>query len=218
MLVKHGRSQLKKYGCLFTCLNTRAVHIEILASLDTDSLINGLRRFICRRGVPEKIRSNNGTNFVGADRELKRAIEDWNQKKIETFLKQHGIQWVVNTPTASHHGGVWQPMVRSVRKALMITKEQVLTDESLATLMCEAEAIVNSRPITTVSDDVRDLEALTPSQLILLRNGSRLPPGEFHTKDVYRRRWRQVQYLANIFWKRWTKEYLPLLQERTKWK
>ena len=95
-----------------------------------------------------------------------------------------------------------------------ITKEQVLDDESLTTLMCEVESIVNNKPITKVSDDPKDMEALTPNHLLLLRKGPELPPGIFTRNDCYsRRKWRQVKYLADLFWKRWTRKYLPRLQE-----
>ena len=101
-------------------------------------------------------------------------------------------------------------------KALL--KEQVLDDEGLRTLMCEVESIVNGRPITKVSDDPRDYNALTPNHLLLLRGGSAMPPGAFSREDSYScRRWRQVQYLCNLFWRRWTRDYLPSLQERQKW-
>ena len=99
-----------------------------------------------------------------------------------------------------------------------ITKEQLLDDEGLNTLMCEVEAIVNGRPLTKLSDDPRDLEPLTPNHLLLLRSGSKLPPGIFTQEDCCStRRWYQVQYLANVFWRRWIREYLPSLQERQKW-
>ena len=101
-------------------------------------------------------------------------------------------------------------------KALL--NEQRLDDEGLVTLMCEAEAIVNARPLTKVSDDPRDPEALTPNHLLLLRSGPALPPGGFSKSDCYsRRRWRHVQYLADVFWRRWMREYLPSLQQRQKW-
>lgn len=101
-------------------------------------------------------------------------------------------------------------------KALM--REQVLDDEGLNTLMCEVEAIVNGRPITKLSDDPRDLEPLTPNHLLLLRAGPAVPPGTFTKYDNHgKRRWRQVQYLTDVFWRRWVREYLPSLQERQKW-
>ena len=84
--------------------------------------------------------------------------------------------------------------------------------------MCEVESIINGRPLTTISSDPRDLNPLTPNHLLLLRGGAVVPPGVFRGEDVYsKKRWRQIQYLANIFWKRWTREYLPLLQYRQKW-
>ena len=137
--VKQGRSVVKRYGCLFTCLTIRAVHIEIAQSLDTSSFISALQRFICRRGRPEVIRSDNGGNFVGAEHELSTALQQWNQSRITEFLHQTEIQWKFNTPTAFHMGGVWERMIRSVRKVpTSIVKEQLLTDEVLMTVMCEA--------------------------------------------------------------------------------
>lgn len=105
LLVRRGRSAVKRYGVLFTCLQVRAVHIEVAHSLDTDSFIHALRRFIARRGQPQRIRSDNGSNFVRGEKELREAIQDWNQQKIHDFLLAKNIEWVFNPPTGSHHGG-----------------------------------------------------------------------------------------------------------------
>ena len=217
--VKRGRSLAKRYGVIFTCLTTRAIHIEVASSLDTDSFLNALRRFVARRGNPEEIRSDNGGNFVSGEKELRKCVKDWNQDKIHQDLLQKDIKWIFNPPTASHHGGVWERCIRTIRKVMKaLLREQTLDDESLHTLMCEVEAIINGRPITKVSDDPRDNEALTPNHLLLLRAGPLLPPGKFVKEDSYtRRRWRQVQYMADVFWRRWLKEYLPILQQRHKW-
>ncbi|KAL3981342.1 small subunit ribosomal protein S12 [Sarotherodon galilaeus] len=217
--VKRGRSTVKRYGVIFTCLAIRAVHLEVAASLDTDSFINALRRFIARRGQVVELRSDNGTNFVSAERELTKAIQEWNTCKIESTLTQKGIKWIFNTPAASHHGGVWERLIKLVRRILSATlKTQNLDEESLQTFLCETEAILNSRPITTPSNDPNDLEALTPNHLLLLKARPSLPPGLFQQEDIYaRRRWRQVQYMADLFWKRWVREYLPQLQTRQKW-
>lgn len=217
--VKQGRKDVKRYGCLFTCLVIRAIHIEILHSMDTDSFINGLERFISRRGRPEVIWSDNGSNFVGAARELKEDIKSWNQHQVHQFLLQKEITWKFNPPTASHMGGAWERQIRTVRKVLgALLKEQNLHDEGLITLMCKVESIVNGRPLTVVSTDQRDPEPLTPNHLLLSRPNAEMPPGVFSQSDLYsRRRWRQVQYMTNLFWNRWTKEYLPYLLQRQKW-
>ena len=218
-LVRRGRSVVKRYGVLFTCLVTRAIHIEVAHSLDTESFINALRRFIARRGKPDEIRSDNGGNFVKGEKELSNAIADWNQAKIHESMLQRNIKWIFNPPASSHHGGVWERCIRTVRKVLKtLVREQVMDDESINTLMCEVESIINGRPLTKVSDDPHDLEALTPNHLLLLNPGSSFPPGRFSKEDnCSRRRWRQVQYLADVFWRRWIREYLPSLQSRQKW-
>jgi hypothetical protein len=165
------------------------------------------------------IQSDNGTNFVGAEKELRIALSEWNQGKIGKFLQQKDISWKFNPPSASHMGGVWERQIRTIRKVLgALLRQQTLNDESLSTLMCQVEAIINSRPITVISDDARDPEPLTPNHLLLLRSGPELPPGIFVKDDLYsRRRWKQVQYLADVFWRRWMKEYLPMLHQRQKW-
>ncbi|XP_033095627.1 uncharacterized protein LOC117100162 [Anneissia japonica] len=217
--IKQGRARMKRYGIIFTCLNVRAVHLEVSNSLDTESFINALRRFIARRGIPSLICSDNGGNFVKGNKELRESIRGWNQEQIHGHLLQRQIEWRFNPPTASHHRGVWERCIRSVRKVLTaLTKEQVLKDEGLRTLFCEVENIVNNRPITRVFDDPKDSQPLTPNHLLLLRSGSQLPPATLDHGDSYStKRWRQIQYLANVFWRRWIKEYLPSLQERRKW-
>ena len=217
--VKRGRAQEKRYGCLFTCLTTRAIHIEKLNSMDADSFINSLMRFISRRGVPEKIRSDNGTNFVGGNKELQESIQRWNEDhKTKENLLIRDIKWEFNPPAASHMGGVWERQIRTVRKVLnAILRDQVLDDERLSTVFCEVESIVNNRPLTPVSDDPKDLKPLTPNDLLQLGKGLKTSPGTFRKDDMYGRRWRHVQYLADQFWKRWVREYLPTLQLRQKW-
>ena len=211
-IVKRGRASVKRYGCVFTCLVMRAIHLEKLDNLDADSFINGLIRFSARRGSPVYIRSDNGGNFVAGNRELKAAIVEVQESdKIHHYLAQREIDWEFNTPYASSHGGVWERQIRTVRKVLnSIIKDEVLTDEGLNTLFCEVEDVVNGRPITPVSDDPSDLQALTPNQLLKLESSHIAPVNG----NKYGRRWRQVQHLVSSFCSRWTKEYLPLLRSR----
>ena len=215
--VKLGRSRVKRYGVLFTCLAVRAIHLEKADSLDTDSCIDAIRRFIARRGPVKELRSDNGTNLVGAEREMRQEMERWNKEKLHESMLRKGIQWIFNPPSGSHCGGVWERQIKTVRKLMYsITNQQTLTDESLQTLFCEVEYIVNSRPITTVSGEADDLLALTPNDIIQMKEVE----APFVTEETgyIKRRWRQVQYLAGVFWRRWTNGYLPLLQARQKWK
>ena len=217
--VKRGRSLCKRYGVIFTCLASRAIHLEVAPSLDTDACINAIRRFISRRGQVSTMRSDNGTNFVGAEKELREALSLLNHKLIQGVLLQDGSQWSFNPPSASHHGGVWERVIRMVRKVLTsVLRLQTLDDDGLHTVLCEVESILNGRPLTKLSDDPTDLEPLTPNHILLMKGKPVMSPGLFNKDDVYvKRRWRQVQYIADLFWKRWVQEYLPLLQERQKW-
>ncbi len=214
-LVKKARSELKRYGCLFTCLTTRAIHLEVAHTLDTDSFINALQRFIARRGPPTEIRSDNGTNFVGGLRELRKAISEWNQPKISDYLLQNNVKWIFNPPAASHMGGVWERQIRTVRSILnTVLLQQALDDEGLTTLFVVLSLL--SMVDQSLNSQMTHQILYHSPQIIYCYSvqGPTLPPGAFVKQDLYRRRWRQVQYLADVFWCRWLKEYLPALQQR----
>ena len=100
---KQGRLTVKRYGCVFTCLTMRAIHIEIAHSLNTDSFLHALRS-ACR-GTPKQIFSDNGTNFVGAVKILKDSLQSLNFDKIDHYCFQRNIKWNFNPPTPSHMGG-----------------------------------------------------------------------------------------------------------------
>lgn len=225
-LVKQGRKEIKRYGALFTCMATRAIHLEVSASLETDSFLNALRRFLCRRGPTRQLRCDQGTNLVGARNELKKCIAELDHDKINSELLKVNCDWFtfkLNTPTASHMGGVWERQIKSVRsvlQALLESNGKQLDEESLNTFLCEAEAVVNSRPLSVDSlNDPDSLDPLTPNHLLTLKTKILLPPpGKFQAEDLYsKKRWRRVQHLSNEFWSRWRKEYLLTLQQRNKW-
>jgi len=224
--IKDGRKCLKRYGALFTCLTSRAIHIESTNSLDTDSFINALRRMIARRGSIRLMRCDNGTNFIGAENELKKALKEMDQECIKDFMNANGadwIEWKHNPPLASHMGGVWERQIRTVRSILFTmlrSHGESLNDESYRTFLTEAESIVNSRPLAVDTiNDPQSLRPLTPNHLLTMKSTIIMPPpGIFQKEDLYcRKRWRRVQHLLNEFWSRWKREYLTNLQTRSKW-
>ena len=105
-LIKKGRKELKRYGALFTCLYSRAVHIECTCSLETDSFIQALRRFVARRGNIRVLRSKNGSNFVGAQKELGKAYKEMDDQKIEFFLQNIGADYI-NWQGTPQHQAIW---------------------------------------------------------------------------------------------------------------
>ena len=222
--VREGRSDKKRWGVLFTCMSTRAVHIEVAHSLTTHSFLNAYRRFVCRRGPIRTLRSDRGTNFIGAKNELQTAMQELDTEMIKRKLAQDNcdfFEFNFNVPHASHMGGCWERMIQTTRNslaAILIQHPGLLDDEGLQTFMIEAEAVVNSRPLTLIGS-VEDGESISPMQLLTLKSAVVLPlPGVFSREDVYsRKRWRRVQYLANQFWTKWKRDFLPSLQERSKW-
>ena len=217
--VKEGRKELKRYGLLLTCMCSRAVHVEMLDDMTTDAFINALRSFIAIRGKVRQIRSDQGTNFVGARREFAEALKEMDQEE----LKQLGCEFIMNTPASSHMGGVWERQIRTIRSVLTSILEQSATQldcSSLRTFLYEVMAIVNSRPLSTdCLNDSSSPEPLTPNHILTMKSTILAPPpGKFVKEDLYlRKRWRRVQFLSNHFWTRWKKEYLLSLQQRQKW-
>ena len=228
--VKEKRSQVKRWGMLFTCLCSRAIHIETVNSLSADAFLNAFRRFVARRGPVRLLRSDRGTNFVGGRSELENAITEMDTEKLKRGLLRHDCEMTtfeMNVAHASHMGGVWERMIRSARAALDgVLRSQCqqggFDDEMLRTFLTEAEAIVNSRPLTYLNQtpsDSSDPQPISPMQLLTLKSRVVLPPpGAFLREDVYsRRRWRRIQALADEFWRRWRADFLPTLQRRQKW-
>lgn len=217
--VKEGRKELKRYGLLFTCMCSRAVHIEALTDLSSDSFLNALRCFISIRGNVRQLHSDQGTNFVGAKREFQELMKGSTEER----MKELGCSFIFNPPSSSHMGGVWERQIRTVRSVLTAILDQsgrALDSSSLRTFMYEAMAIVNSRPLTSENlNDPLAPEPLTPNHILTMKSEIIAPPpGEFSGEDLYlRKRWKRVQYLANEFWRRWRKEYVLNLQQREKW-
>ena len=210
------RSSEKRWVFLFTCLTTRAIHLEIVSSMDTSACVAGIERFIARRGMPNVIWSDNGTNFIGSEKELLEVTRRWNDYAPAALMCK-GNRWKFNPPSAPHHGGSWERMVRSCKRVFYsILGNRRMTDETLNTTFCLVEQALNNRPLTPVSDDPNELEALTPNHFLLGRSFQALPslvPGD--EPDLLRR-YTKAQAYANAIWVRSMKEYVPSLHKRGK--
>ena len=224
-LVKNRRSMVKRYGAIFTCLTSRAIHIEMAYDLTTDAFIQALRKFMAIRGPIRLLRCDNGTNFVGANRELTRAVDSIQSDTLRRFALENDcdVEFRTNPPCASHMGGAWERLIRVVRSVLsaILDKHSTrLNDSTLSTFLYEAAAIVNTRPLSLEHvTDPGHPEPLTPNHLLTGKSKVILPPpGELCQDDVYSiKRWRCVQFLADQFWQWWRREYLQYLQLRSKW-
>ncbi|XP_026139629.1 uncharacterized protein LOC113116023 [Carassius auratus] len=216
-----GCSNSKRWAVIFSCMCTRAVHIEVVETLSSSVFINALRRFFAIRGPAKQIRSDCGTNFIGAVQELKMKKET-SGSDLQKYLQQHACTWIFNPPHASHMGGAWERMVGIARRILdcmlLERKSLYLTHDVLVTLMAEVSAIINARPLVPVSSDPEVPLILTPAILLTQKTCSIPPPlGEFTDNDLFKAEWKRVQNLAETFWTRWRREYLTTLQSRQKW-
>lgn len=148
LFVKIGRSNVKRWVALFTCLTIRAVHVEVAHDMSTASCISCITRFVSRRGAPLEIHSDNGRNFVGASNVLREQIKRIETEVAATFTTTN-TKWVFIPPLTPHMGGSWERMVRAIKTALFsLPQERKMDDEALQTMLVRAEAIVNSRPLT----------------------------------------------------------------------
>ena len=138
--VKYMRKTMKRRACVFSCLSTRAIHLELVFSLDTDSCLSAIKRFIATRCPPSTIWSDNGTNSVGAYNELKHFTSMWQTSDFQEKLRQKKIVWKFNHAAAPHFGGSWERMVKTCKQAIYhVLNGQRLTDELLATILCLTE-------------------------------------------------------------------------------
>lgn len=213
-----GHANSKRWVVLLTCLCVRAVHIEVFEFLSSSSFINALRRFFSLRGAPKQIRSDRGTNFVGACKELK--LDEPNTD-LNKYLQDQRCSWVFNPPHSSHMGGVCEliGVARCILDSMFLQmKSPQLTHKVLTTLMAEVCAIINARPLVPVSSDPESPLVLTPAMLLTQKTGTPpSPPCEFGKTELLKQQWKQVQFLAETFWERWRREYLTTLQARSRW-
>ncbi|XP_069103131.1 uncharacterized protein [Argopecten irradians] len=158
----------KRWAALFTCMFTRAVHIEVLEEMSSSCFVNAVRRLYAIRGKVKQFRSDRGTNFVGATSDL--GVTVIESKDMKDFLSTHGATWIFNPPHASHFGGTWERMIGVSRRILDVmllgNKGKDLTHEVLCIFLVEVTAIINARPLVPVSSDPEQPFILSPSTLL----------------------------------------------------
>lgn len=214
-----GRRCEKRWIVVFTCLVVRAIHLEVAHSLTTQSCLMAIRRFICRRGPPLEIFSDNGTNLKGASKELLanvRAIDEECANEVTSAC----TKWSFNPPATPHMGGVWERLVRSVKELLVVLDDgQKLNDEILSTSIAEAEDIINSRPLVYEPMESDEGMALTPNSFLRGVSSNELwrPQEVNHSAKALRDSYHRSQQLTEEIWKKWIREYIPSVNIRTKW-
>ena len=217
--VKVGRNKTAKhYGVIFACLNTRAVHCELAIDLTTMEFLQVLRRFFSYCGYPKALISDNGSQMVGAEHELRLTIEGWDKNQLKEFCADRGMKWQFTTPDAPHQNGCSEAMVKTVKKSLKkAIGDTVPTPFELYTCLLEVANLVNQRPIGRIPNDPDDGAHLCPNDILLGRATSTVPQGPFRHTENPRHRFEFCQKIVDSFWKKWARDVLPHLVPRKKW-
>ena len=213
----------KVYFCIFVCMVTKAIHIEVVSSLSADGFLAALDRFVSLRGHPTDMYSDCGSNFVAAARKLKEWFNwytsEQTQKEIGEKITVRRITWHFNPPHAPHFGGIWEAGVKSAKSLMIRTVGDVaLTFEELATLTAKISAVLNSRPISPLSNDPSETDYLSPGHFLIGEAPLAIPEPSLLDVTMNRLdRWQIVKQMTQHFWHRWHLEYLSTLQKRNKW-
>lgn len=215
-----GRASRKTYIAVFICMATRAIHLEVVDEYSIPAFLGAYSRFCARRGLPESIYSDNGTTFVGADRELHAAFKASTRDPVcLNRAASQKVTWHFIPPAAPHFGGLWESGVRSVKHLRRVIGSHIMTFEEFTTLLCNIEACLNSRPIAPLHDGIDDYEPLTPGHFLIGSALTSTPePSLLDTKENRLTRWQIVKQLTERFWKLWRTDYITALQQRVKWK
>lgn len=221
--LKDGKTRskriIKAYICIFVCLVTKAVHIEVITDLTSDGFLSLLKRFVSRRGFCSYIYSDNATNFVGCNNELISIQKLVESSTVQNYVVHSNIKWHFMPAKSPHFGGLHEAAVKSCKHHLRrVLNSTHLTYEEFYTLTTQIEAIMNSRPLVPMSPDPNDLNAITPAHFLIGHELTALPERDLTNDKVnHVKRYRHMQLMGQHFWARWRKEYLHHLQERNKW-
>ncbi len=215
----------KCWVAVFVCTATKAVHVDVAASLSTNDFLATLSRFVARRGCPSLIMSDNGSNFRGARESLNELVAHLNKEEtrqgIINFTHRHGIKWQTSPPRAPHFGGLWEAAVKQLKLLLHknVGPHRLRFDE-FYTILTELESILNSRPLYPPQiDQASPVEPLTPGHFLIGRPLRALPTPEQSKAEITTlRRWRLITQLKNNCWQQWLSTYLQSIQDRHKWK
>ena len=170
--------------CLFTYLETRAVHFERSWGLDTDTFLNDFACFTSRRGVPKEVTNDRGTNFVGAVGELKKLASQLDRQHLQNKTAETGVKWRFNPPAAPHFGGAHEVMVKAAKKVIYaVVGDRDVTDEELITVFAGVKSLHNSRPLTCQSSDPRDDVPLIPNHFLHGQMGPLKALPSIHVND-----------------------------------
>ncbi|XP_023230433.1 uncharacterized protein LOC111630550 [Centruroides sculpturatus] len=224
-LIKYKNQRINTYNkiyvCIFICFVTRAIHLETVSDLTSDSFIATLKRFFSRHGKSAKLFTDNAKTFIGAQAELKQLYNMVNKpnEKLANYLSSENIQWNFNPPRAPNFSGLWEAGVKSFKYHLKrVVGGTILTLEEFLTITNQIKEILNSCPISPLSVEPDDLEVLTPAHFLIGRPIDTLP--EIDLKSLSDNRlshWQRVTKMTQIIWKQWTNTYLNNLQQRNKW-
>lgn len=217
-----GNKSYKGYICLFICMATRAVHLEAVSELSTQGFLAAFKRFIARRGHCSDIYSDNGTNFVGASKELKQLFLSEKAlllPELADWMANNGTEWHFIPPYAPNFGGLWESAIKSCKFHLKrVIGNSTLTFEEMTTVLSQIEACLNSRPISCI-DDQGDRLPLTPGHFLVGEPLIVAPDHQYdHSPVSSLRRWQYCQRMLQDFWKRWSQEYLTQFLQRHKWR
>lgn len=224
VLMSRGRGAKthKAYIAVFVCMSTKAIHLELVGDLTSDAFIAAFRRFVARRGRCAQIWSDQGRNFVGANRQL---VADWTEAKLQfegpiaEKLAIEGTKWHFIPAYSPHMGGLWEAGVKAMKHHLKRIITRHMTYEEFSTMLCQVEACLNSRPLTILDDTDNDhLQPLTPGHFLIGETPLTVPTPDLRDIPLsHLSRWQHQQRTLTDFWHRWQQEYLSRMQQRSKW-